>query len=208
MASGKILQFRFKGVWHLGKDHAEVLKNVKNYLFSIGEEYDKDQLSDLELKVKTRSHYPDLSPTKEDTYSEPSAATGGKTSLTMAEAVSGGAAFIKAVVGECVSQDEINRRAGICTGNRCPRLNSVSNCRACGFAGKALQFVNKIKKSIFKVDFIVPNNMEDKFCDSCGCSLAMMLPSKTSSFQYEHDKLDRPLYCWVRKDSPNFISKE
>src|SRR5260221_7342793 len=71
--------------------------------------------------------------------------------LKFKDVVSGAAALVKCVIGQCVDQKEINRRAMICT--NCKELKTVSNCRSCGFGGTLQNFLNKIKKTIFKKGF-------------------------------------------------------
>lgn len=125
-----------------------------------------------------------------------------KKSTSFSDAVTGAKALLRIVAGDKVPQEEINRRAAICTS--CPMVSGVSNCRACGFGGQLTKFVNATKASFGK-DFKIPNGLSDKYCSVCTCSLLMMLPSNMEAFQESAEKQgERPNHCWVKKTSPNY----
>lgn len=124
-----------------------------------------------------------------------------KKKLEFKDYLHGAEALISVSAGNSVNQLEINRRASIC--QTCPRLEEVPGCMSCGFAGTLSNTINKIKR-FFKASFEIPNNMGKHGCGVCGCSLAVMLPAKTSAFKKD-DQAQRPDHCWVRKTSDNYI---
>lgn len=127
-----------------------------------------------------------------------------KRNLSLQEVVNGAFAVLNVSVGNTVNQEEIDRRASICIG--CNNLTAVSGCSSCGFGKRVVEFVKKFKKSI-KSGFNIPNNLENKFCKTCSCSMVVMLPSKMSMFN-EKTKMNisRPDKCWIKKTSNNFIA--
>lgn len=124
-----------------------------------------------------------------------------KKKLGFSDYLHGAEALVNVSAGNTVDQLEINRRAGIC--QFCPKLEEVPGCMSCGFAGTLSNALNKIKKA-FDSGFEIPNNMSKHGCGVCGCSLAVMLPAKTSAFK-ETDQNLRPDHCWVKKKSNNYI---
>lgn len=140
--------------------------------------------------------------------------TSGKKGFKFSQLVAGAEAIINVTAGNVVSQAEINRRARICTGCKAidPDTNilmdgvvSTIDCRACGFATRFAAWTNKLKKQL-GVGHAIPNGLSDKGCIVCKCTLAVMLPSKMSAFDYEKDLQDkRPDHCWVKKTSNNYI---
>lgn len=127
-----------------------------------------------------------------------------KRNLSLQDVVNGAFAVLSVSAGNIVSQEEIDRRASICEG--CDNKDSVSGCYSCGFGKRVVNFVNKFKKSI-KSEFNIPNNLEKKFCKTCGCSMVVMLPSKMSAFNEKTEMNNsRPDKCWIKKTSNNFIA--
>lgn len=125
-----------------------------------------------------------------------------KKKIYFKDAVSGAKAILSNAVGLVVSQDEINRRSGIC--QTCIMKDSTSDCMACGFANKLSGFMNRLKKS-FGMGFVIPNNLDGTFCHVCSCALAIMLPSKLSAFNETPEKqAERPDHCWIKKTSSNY----
>ena len=121
--------------------------------------------------------------------------------LGLSEYVSGAEAVVKVSTGASVDQLEINRRAGICQG--CDKRTEIPGCMGCGFAGKLTSMVNKIK-TFFGAGFEIPSNLAKNGCGVCDCSLAVMLPAKTSAFKNTQDS-ERPDHCWVKTTSNNYI---
>lgn len=128
-----------------------------------------------------------------------------KKKISFKDGVAGAYALFKVVTGAVVEQSELNRRSNICI--KCPKVIESSNCRSCGFAASLLKFVTKLKKAFGK-GFVIPHNLEDKHCGICDCALSVMLPSDLKMFSHEKDKQSlRPDFCWLKKDSPNYISE-
>lgn len=125
-----------------------------------------------------------------------------KKELGLSDYVSGALAVVSIVKGSSVSQEEINRRAIICSS--CPKLDDIKGCMPCGLAKRIADSVNKIK-SLFGAAFNMPNGLNSKGCGVCKCALSVMLPSKMSQFT-EQDQSTRPNHCWVKRTSNNFIN--
>jgi hypothetical protein len=122
--------------------------------------------------------------------------------------VAGAEALVNVVAGNTVTQSEINRRSAICFGCKIDGQKGVisaNDCMPCGGAAKIARWTGKLKKSLGG-GYVIPNNLESKGCAVCKCSLAVMIPSKMSAFEYEKDKQEeRPEHCWVKKTSNNYI---
>lgn len=123
--------------------------------------------------------------------------------ISFKDALTGVQAIVKIVKGEFVDQAEINRRAILCT--NCPQKSLTTDCYGCGFASRLTAYVNKVKKETFGTNFVIPNDLQGKYCGVCQCALLVMLPSKMSAFEEDAAKQDlRPKHCWVKKDSINY----
>ncbi len=141
----------------------------------------------------------------------------GKKGFKFSQLVAGAEAIVNVTSGNIVSQEEINRRARICSGCKTADPDSgivmdgvvsTTDCRACGFASRFATWANKLKKQ-FGVGHVIPNGLSDKGCIVCKCTLAVMLPSKMSAFDYEKDLQEkRPDHCWVKKTSNNYIPEK
>jgi len=123
-----------------------------------------------------------------------------KKGISFKDAVNGANALVSIVSGGNVVQNEINRRASICS--KCPKLSTTSNCLSCGFAGKLNNFVNKVKNAFGK-GFTIPDKMASKYCKVCNCSLAVMLPADLKYFNHEKDtnSSERPSTCWIKNEN-------
>jgi len=119
--------------------------------------------------------------------------------LTLKDYMSGASALVNVAIGSSVSQEEINRRAVICT--NCPKVTEIPGCHGCGLAAAVNETVNKVKKA-FGGGFTIPNNLQFNGCGVCSCALSVMLPAKMSQFKKEEV---RPTHCWVNKKSPNYV---
>lgn len=126
-----------------------------------------------------------------------------KKSLSFKDVVHGASSMLKQTLGFSVDQIEINRRSNKCfTGNNggsCPKLTAVNDCRACGWSQKYKNWANGMMK-VFGKGYVIPNNLEDKFCSVCKCSLAAILPAQIQDFKGESEekKVERPNYCWLK----------
>lgn len=124
--------------------------------------------------------------------------------MNFAEVVTGAKAILDVTKGEVVEQSEITRRASICTS--CPLSSTTTDCIACGFGSRLSKFISDLKTKVFESNYKVPNGMDRNYCKVCGCSLAMMIPSKMSAFKESDQKqAERPDHCWVKKTSINYI---
>ena len=139
-----------------------------------------------------------IRPNKEEPgfFSEPLKKSGKR----LSEYVDGALAIVSVASGQYATQEEINRRAGICT--NCPLVEEIPGCRGCGMASKLIKVLNKARELYGKA-FTIPNNLEGHGCGACGCSLTVMLPAKITLFK-ESDQTKRPNHCWVKKTSPNY----
>lgn len=116
--------------------------------------------------------------------------------LKFSDVLNGAMSMLKTSSGITVSQDDINSRAIKCS--NCPKLSSVSDCRACGFTAKFGRWLNEFKKK-FNKGFEIPNNLSDKYCSVCSCSLIAMLPAQKEDFKTESESVreQRPKFCWI-----------
>lgn len=107
------------------------------------------------------------------------------------------AILLQTVFNDVVDQQEINRRANIC--EYCPKIATVSGCKACGM-GKALSnFSNKIKQS-FGGGYKIPSALDQNYCSVCSCSLAMLLPATLQQIsKSEKTNPKRPKSCWMKQ---------
>ena len=124
--------------------------------------------------------------------------------LSWVETVAGATAVLKSNLGVAVPQIEIENRAIKCrsglNGNKCPNLTEISDCRACGWAGRFSTWMNKLKK-MFNMGYDIPSDMKDKYCAVCSCSLAAMLPAQKSDFKESESKNNsRPDFCWIKRN--------
>jgi hypothetical protein len=132
-----------------------------------------------------------------------------KKGITLSDAWHAGMAIVKAATGDTADQGEHNRRAKICltsgpNGSPCPKMTAISTCMACGGAGKLSRAINQVKKVISN-PIVLNAQVKDKFCDECGCSLALLTVTHTSGIVESDEKNKaRPKHCWIRRDSPNF----
>lgn len=121
-----------------------------------------------------------------------------KKSISFREAVSGASSILKTTLGVRVDQNEINSRAAKCT--NCPKLDTVSDCTSCGFSGKFKKWMNGMAR-VFGKGYIIPNNLENKFCSVCKCSLGAILPARIEDFNKEEESKNksRPDFCWIKR---------
>lgn len=182
-----------KKVYYKGYNYKA--ENNESLVKKIAKEYKKIKIKDIASYVEENA--------KEYTLEEKE-----KSELTFKKMVAGASAIINVTKGSVVTQAEINRRASICQSCKekgGPGVVSTGECRPCGFAARLATWINNVKRDFGK-SFTIPNNFEDKGCGSCMCSLAVMLPSKISAFDYEKDSQNtRPDHCWVKKTGNNFI---
>lgn len=116
--------------------------------------------------------------------------------VTLADAKNGAISALRQIGGNVVDQNEINRRAAICT--NCPLKGQISGCMGCGLAAKITNFVNTVK-GLWGASYNIPNDLKKNHCQACGCSLAMMLPAELQDFtEKERTNKLRPNFCWVK----------
>ena len=127
-----------------------------------------------------------------------------KPSLNLASVKSACGALLQNIKGNIVSDAEINRRWEIC--KNCPANTTVSDCMSCGGAGRAATWVNTIKNAVGK-RFRIEQESGKTFCGLCGCSHALMIPTKMQDQKQETEKQSqlRPSQCWLRWDSNNYV---
>lgn len=122
------------------------------------------------------------------------------------EIIQGAKAIIKFAAGDCASHSEIQRRSKIC--ENCPMRQATAGCSACGAADKVRKFISEIQKTK-KTVLDIPKPVQSKFCEICGCSIALMVVTKYQDFKPESNDLNsrRPDFCWLKKTSPNFTQE-
>ena len=190
----KKLRLNYDSVVYLGDNMEELARNIKK-------DFPKKSDHEIEgivLSLKRKNDNIISSPNVYKVADKHKETLG----VSLGDAKKGAMAILSGITDGYVDQEEINRRAIICTG--CPNKNMTSGCRSCG-AGKAItSFVNSVKK-MFGKGFTIPNNLDQFYCKSCSCSLVPMLPSKMSAFRESPDKnKSRPAFCWVNKESINY----
>lgn len=141
---------------------------------------------------------------KEGIYSNSLQISFKKPSLNLASVKSACSAMLESIKGNIVSDEEINRRWSIC--KNCPASTTVSDCMSCGGAGRAADWVNKVKGAAGK-RFRLEQESGKTFCGLCGCSHALMIPTKMKFQKQETEKQNqlRPSQCWLRWDSQNYV---
>lgn len=200
----KLLQCSYQGKNYLGHDAQAIYNNITKELtqgYTRELSVSKD-IIEKHIRENTKSF--STAPSQQQIATE---ANKGKPSLQ--DVIDGAKAFIKVNSGDHVDQSEMNRRAGICSygfNGACPRLEDTSVCSACSSGGALTRWIGQVKNFFgFKTESI-PNNLGNKYCGACGCSLAMMIPSRTSNFNYSADKqIKRPKGCWAKKGDKNFL---
>lgn len=127
-----------------------------------------------------------------------------KQKVSFKEALQAGKASLKIITGQIVSQKEIGRRWEIC--DKCPAKTETKECFSCNRAKFLAQITHEIK-GIFGTEVKFPGESKKFSCGVCGCSLAMLLPTKTSDLHEDtpQQKELRPDFCWMSKGSPNYI---
>lgn len=127
-----------------------------------------------------------------------------KPHLNLAAVKSACGAMIQTLKGNTVTDSEIARRWMIC--QACPAKTTVSDCMSCGGAGRAADWINKIRGAAGKA-FRLDQESGKTFCGLCGCSHALLIPTQMEHQKEESEKQNklRPLACWLRYDSPNYI---
>lgn len=205
----KLFIHRYNGTDYLGATKEVLYNNIITQSDNKGKSLGIQERLKLKKELNETTKYYDTSGSPKQQPTEPN-----RSRLKMSDAINGAKAFIRLVGGDRVEQEEINRRAGICSagnkGGSCPKLAETSNCKSCGgFMGSLLSWVGKLKAMFNSSNFQIPNGLESSYCDCCGCSLALMLPSKIDAFKFEKsEQLKRPSFCWLKRNGMNFKVEE
>jgi hypothetical protein len=194
-----LLQFPFKGKTYIGETHSQIHNNIiKEHQFNSS---NLPSLNDVERGSTNYNKNTGFQP-----YKAPTPMMG---SVSMSEAINGAKAILRLAAGQRVEDKEMERRASICKyaiPGGCPKLQTVSGCKACGTGAAISSFIGKLKGFFGGKKLEIPNNLSDRYCGVCGCSLAIMLPSKTEAFDFAKDnQKDRPSFCWIKKGGQNFV---
>lgn len=125
-------------------------------------------------------------------------------SVSLNDAANAASALMKIVKGEFVPEEEYRRRLLICA--ECPLRQQNSDCMGCGGSGRAARISMKFQEKLghgYKLD----KKVGREFCGFCGCSLSLLLVTKTINYKTESKDLNiqRPVPCWLRKDSENYV---
>jgi hypothetical protein len=124
-------------------------------------------------------------------------------SKSLADIKRGAMALIKYTAGDSASKEEIKRRVEICKG--CSLNQEAAGCRSCGMANTLTNFVKEVK-NFKKVSTSIADDVKDRYCGICGCSLFLLSVTKMKDFYNETPQVNarRPDYCWLKENSPNF----
>lgn len=127
-----------------------------------------------------------------------------KKSVTFKESMQAGKAALKIIKGDMVGPKELERRWSIC--KNCPALSETSECFRCNRA-KFLAEITHSVKGIFGTEIKFPGESKKFSCGVCGCSLSMLLPTKTNDLHKDTPEQAeaRPDFCWMTEGGPNFI---
>ena len=119
------------------------------------------------------------------------------------DALKAGKAAVKITTGDIVSKKEMNRRWQIC--KNCPQKTNTKECFGCN-AAKFLSEITKATKSMFGTKVDLPGESKRFSCGVCGCSLSMLLPTKTEHLHQDNDAQAqrRPAFCWMKEDGHNY----
>lgn len=122
-----------------------------------------------------------------------------KGKFTIKEVISGAHAMLKRVVGDNVSNEEMQRRSAICS--NCPHRTTVSDCLQCGGSKRMAQAINTFRTAR-KLESEIPEKVKTKYCSICSCSLALMVATKFEDLAPEDPakNASRPDYCWLKKN--------
>lgn len=130
----------------------------------------------------------------------------GKTrkSVSFKEAMQAGKAALKIIKGVMVGNKEMERRYNIC--KSCPAISETSECFRCNRA-KFLAEITHTLKGVFGEDVKLPGESKKFSCGVCGCSLSMLLPTKTADLHQDTPEQAerRPDFCWMSKGGPNYV---
>lgn len=123
--------------------------------------------------------------------------------LTLAGVKAACGAMIQTLKGNTVGDGEIQRRWEIC--QNCPVKTTVSDCMTCGGAGRAADWINKLQGAAGK-RFRLDQESGKTFCGLCGCSHALMIPTKMEHQKGESEKQNqlRPDQCWLLVGGINY----
>jgi hypothetical protein len=125
----------------------------------------------------------------------------------LGEAWHAGLALVRQGMGKTVDQLEHNRRAKIC--QTCPLRGDVSTCMGCGGASKLSSLISSMSK-IVSAPIVVDRTVKSKYCNACGCSLALLSVTTLDSLPKEDPVVNRarPLQCWMRVGGRNYLGKK
>lgn len=134
----------------------------------------------------------------------------GKRSVDFRGAVNAAKSIVNISHGKVVSQEEMTRRASICS--NCDLLSKNTGCGLCKFGAFITSTVNAIRKMSnrpISYPTIRGITARDANCNFCGCSHVMILPATMDCFNESEEKnLARPSFCWIKKGGINYIPPE
>lgn len=194
----KLVLYRFNNTDYIGKTPSDIHNNIIK-------DSKRLKLSPPTLETVSNNSSPYNTGGPRD-YVAP-VAMGKK--LSMTDIINGAKAIVRLQGGSRVDNEEMERRAGICkyaVQGGCPKLSEVAGCASCAAGANISSWLSKLKNFFGGEKLVIPNNLGDMYCSCCGCSLAIMIPSKMESFDFEKDnQKDRPKHCWLKKGGENFI---
>lgn len=126
-------------------------------------------------------------------------------SVTIADASRAANALMKIIPGDYVDQDEYLRRLSVC--KTCEIRQKNSDCMSCGGSGKAARALLAVRAKL-GLSYNMNKEEGSHFCGFCGCSLSLLLVTKTRNYRKENDETNaqRPSYCWLNRNSKNYVS--
>lgn len=173
-----------------------LIRSVQKYRRNHGFQISDDETA-KEISQENKYEY------KDGIYSKTVPISFPKPRLNLAGVKAACGAMIQTLKNNIVSDTEIYRRWEIC--QNCPVKTTVSDCMSCGGAGRAADWINKLKGAAGK-QFRVEQEAGRTFCGLCGCSHALMIPTKMEYQKEESEKQNqlRPDQCWLRVGGINY----
>lgn len=128
-------------------------------------------------------------------------------SVNFRDAINAAKSIVNLSQGKIVSQEEMFRRAHICS--NCELVNENIGCTLCKMGAIVTSVVSTVRKMAGRTLHYPTVNGKpatNSNCGYCGCSHTMILPANIDCFNESEEKNQgRPQFCWIRKDSPNYL---
>lgn len=200
-----MLMFKFNKREFVGDDVNFIVVNLLKYLRSIKfEKLDYNYWYNVVSKNAVKDY---VSPAGTPSQK----AKRNKFSAYIASAFDAARAILNLSAGNIVSEKETMRRAKICL--ECPLASDTSDCFGCGGSKKIVNKLLELRHETgidLEARFAGFNQILQKFCGFCGCSLSLITATKIAGFARESEEKnnERPDNCWLKRTSTNYKKDE